>query len=78
MHAQVGFVIGGLRRQTSTLKPFNPILGETFEAAYEGGARVWAEQISHHPPISSWQVMDPSGKVGVVTWGPTVAALWLQ
>ena len=27
----VGFVIGGLRRQTSTLKPFNPILGETYQ-----------------------------------------------
>lgn len=26
-----GFVIGGLRRQTSTLKPFNPILGETYQ-----------------------------------------------
>ena len=30
----VGFVIGGLRRQTSTLKPFNPILGETYQACF--------------------------------------------
>ncbi len=60
---QVAFVIGGLRRQTSTLKPFNPILGETYQGIYSSGWRVFAEQISHHPPISSWQVLDPQGKV---------------
>lgn len=56
-------MIGGLRRQTSTLKPFNPILGETFEGEYSCGARVFAEQISHHPPVSAWQVADVHGKV---------------
>ena len=53
----------GLRRQTSTLKPFNPILGETYQGVYSSGVRVHAEQISHHPPVSSWQVADPDGKV---------------
>lgn len=57
-----GFVIGGLRRQTSTLKPFNPILGETYQAEYPSGAQVFAEQTSHHPPVSSWQVLDKRGK----------------
>ena len=33
-------------------KPFNPILGETFEARI-GGIPVYMEQISHHPPISA-------------------------
>ena len=61
--AQVAFVIGGLRRQTSTLKPFNPILGETYQGQYGSGLRVFAEQISHHPPVSSWQVEDTAGKV---------------
>ncbi len=60
-------MVGGLRRQTSTLKPFNPILGETLEAAYESGAHIWAEQISHHPPVSAWELMDAHGKV-VATW----------
>lgn len=32
-------------------KPFNPILGETFELAALG-YRYVAEQVSHHPPIS--------------------------
>ena len=64
-HTQVAFVIGGLRRQTSTLKPFNPILGETYQAQYSSGVRVYAEQISHHPPVSSWQVEDAQGRVRV-------------
>ena len=63
--SQVAFVIGGLRRQTSTLKPFNPILGETYQGQYSSGLRVFAEQISHHPPVSSWQVEDAEGRVSI-------------
>ena len=59
-------MIGGLRRQTSTLKPFNPILGETYQAEYSRGLRVYAEQISHHPPVSSWQGEDAQGRVRVL------------
>ena len=72
---QVGFVIGGLRRQMSTLKPFNPILGETYQGVYSSGVRVHAEQISHHPPVSSWQVVDPDGKVCLLTFAlPIISA----
>jgi len=35
-----------------TLKPFNPLLGETFELE-TCGLRIIAEQVSHHPPISA-------------------------
>jgi len=58
----VAFAIGGLSRQVSFHKPFNPILGETFQAKYPNGVEVFCEQISHHPPVSSWQVIDPDGK----------------
>jgi hypothetical protein len=34
-------------------KPFNPILGETFQG-YLKGIPIYYEQISHHPPISSY------------------------
>ena len=35
-------------------KPFNPLLGETYEYARpEKGYRVFCEQVSHHPPISA-------------------------
>lgn len=33
-------------------KPFNPILGETFQGFIDG-CPIYGEQISHHPPISS-------------------------
>lgn len=36
-----------------TWKPFNPILGETFELTNHGGVTFIAEQVSHHPPISA-------------------------
>jgi len=35
-------------------KPFNPLLGETFElVSKERKMRMMAEQVSHHPPVSS-------------------------
>ncbi len=34
-------------------KPFNPLLGETFEY-FEGDVRCVLEQVSHHPPISAF------------------------
>jgi hypothetical protein len=33
-------------------KPFNPILGETFQC-WINGCPGYAEQISHHPPIGA-------------------------
>jgi len=39
-------------RATRTRKPFNPLLGETFElVASDGHYKFVAEQVSHHPPI---------------------------
>ncbi|XP_057864857.1 oxysterol-binding protein-related protein 3A isoform X1 [Cryptomeria japonica] len=34
-------------------KPFNPILGETYEMVNHGGIKFIAEQVCHHPPMSS-------------------------
>uniref|UniRef100_H3A5L1 Oxysterol-binding protein n=1 Tax=Latimeria chalumnae TaxID=7897 RepID=H3A5L1_LATCH len=35
-------------------KPFNPVLGETYECVREeAGFRFFAEQVSHHPPVSA-------------------------
>lgn len=42
-------------------KPFNPLLGETFEYARpDKGYRCFAEQVSHHPPISALVAESPS------------------
>lgn len=41
-------------------KPFNPLLGETYEYARpEVGYRFFTEQVSHHPPISAVIVEHP-------------------
>eukprot|EP00850_Spirogloea_muscicola_P013393 SM000090S24355 [mRNA] locus=s90:517932:520825:- [translate_table: standard] len=34
-------------------KPFNPILGETYELVHHNGLSFIAEQVSHHPPMSA-------------------------
>ena len=39
--------------QIKLVKPFNPILGETFQG-YLGGIPIFYEQISHHPPVSAF------------------------
>jgi hypothetical protein len=39
--------------QIVLLKPFNPAIGETFQADINGGHYA-AEQVSHHPPISAF------------------------
>ncbi|CAG9465843.1 unnamed protein product [Pedinophyceae sp. YPF-701] len=60
MRCVVAFAIAGLVRQCSHGKPFNPLLGETLQAELDG-VQLFAEQISHHPPISSWQMFDKDG-----------------
>ena len=41
-------------------KPFNPVLGETWQGCLSDGSKVFLEQISHHPPISAFQLDGPS------------------
>lgn len=41
-------------------KPFNPLLGETFEYARpDVGYRMFSEQVSHHPPIGAMMAESP-------------------
>lgn len=37
-------------------KPFNPILGETIQLWLDG-CPLYVEQISHHPPLSSYYMV---------------------
>lgn len=41
-------------------KPFNPILGETYELDLPD-SRFFAEQVQHHPPISSCYAFNKEG-----------------
>ena len=49
-------------------KPFNPVLGETFEAFLADGSHIAAEQISHHPPITALNQDGPNGLYFVSGW----------
>lgn len=42
-------------------KPFNPILGETWQATLSDGTQMFMEQISHHPPVSAFDMVGPGG-----------------
>ncbi|XP_063074778.1 oxysterol-binding protein 1 isoform X2 [Engraulis encrasicolus] len=46
-----------------TGKPFNPLLGETFELdrRYESGYRSLCEQVSHHPPAAAHHAISERG-----------------
>ncbi|TYZ63083.1 hypothetical protein PybrP1_011771 [[Pythium] brassicae (nom. inval.)] len=57
----IAFVAGGFHFCTSQLKPFNPILGETYQATYADGARVFIEHVSHHPVKSAFTLSGPKG-----------------
>ena len=44
-------------------KPFNPLLGETYELVLPGKYKFLAEQVSHHPPVSAFHHIGESGYV---------------
>jgi len=68
------FAIGGLHNTCRQKKPFNPILGETYEASYEDGAQIFCEQVSHHPPVTAWQVFGPGNSYKFYGYGEWVAS----
>lgn len=61
-----------------TYKPFNPILGETFELVPREGVFYIAEQVSHHPPIAAASAKGPSWEYDITSmpttrfWGNSV------
>lgn len=52
--------LGNFPVANTFLKPLNPILGETFEARYYDGTKLYSEQISHHPPVNCFLVYGPN------------------
>jgi len=62
-----------------TGKPFNPLLGETYELDRQDlGLRIVCEQVSHHPPVSAFHVESPMftfhGCIHpkIKFWGPSI------
>ena len=77
------FAVSALYYGTRQLKPFNPILGETYQGSYADGTEIYIEHTSHHPPISHYYVIGPKksyiykgyyefkGKLGMTVWSNT-------
>ena len=54
----IAFAVAGMHLCTGQLKPFNPILGETFEGFLDDGTKLFCEHISQHPPITTYLMED--------------------
>ena len=44
------------------MQPFNPLLGETYQAGLPDGTHIFLEQISHHPPIAAFVLEGPTAE----------------
>ena len=57
------FAVSQSSHSYRTYKPFNPLLGETFELQKPGkGLFLLTEQVSHHPPITAFYSQFPGFK----------------
>lgn len=63
-----GFCLGPFGGNERTWKPFNPILGETFQVdCGPGKGRFLAEQVCHHPPIGAARAEGPGWSYEIVS-----------
>ena len=63
-----GFCLAPFGGNERTWKPFNPILGETFEIDLgPDTGRFLAEQVSHHPPIGAARAEGPGWSYEIVS-----------
>jgi len=58
------FVVSGVHQgplKCRSRAPFNPILGETYQAVNENdGSKIFVEQTEHHPPTFNFSVVGPN------------------
>ncbi|KAK4535161.1 hypothetical protein CDCA_CDCA04G1186 [Cyanidium caldarium] len=58
----IAFAVAGLHKSAVMFKPFNPLLGETYQAVMPSdGTRIYLEQSCHHPPVTHWRVSCGAG-----------------
>lgn len=54
-------VIASFHLYLQAKKPWNPVIGETYIGRWASGPTMYAEQTSHHPPVTSVQIRTPTG-----------------
>jgi len=74
----IAYFIAGLHRNACEMGnngPLNPVLGETFVAEKANGTKVFCEQITHHPPVSAYYMVDGAGNYQLYGTGEVNARL---
>lgn len=72
------FIIGGIHQGPEVCRsyaPFNPIIGETFQASLPIGANIYFEQTEHHPPSFNYFLSGPNNHYEMSGFGTIVANL---
>jgi len=70
----VKWFIGIIRSETMEKKPFNPVIGETHICWVDNGNEDYtefiSEQVSHHPPVSAWFILNLARNITIegATW----------
>lgn len=52
------FGISSLHFSASQAKPFNPLLGETYQGEFTDGTKLYLEHTSHHPCVTNFYIKD--------------------
>lgn len=58
----IAFSVAGLYISTKQLKPFNPLLGETFQGTIDNHTQIFVEHISHYPTVSRFLMLDDKNR----------------
>jgi len=75
------FMMSGIHKSPAEFLykgPMNPVLGETYEARKADGTRLYCEQISHHPPVTSFLLVGKDDKYRIYGHGEVKAKLSLS
>lgn len=59
-------------------KPLNPILGETLQQECKDGTKIYCEQTTHHPPITSYVFDGPDNLYSLEGWNSFTAKAWMN
>ncbi|TMW56818.1 hypothetical protein Poli38472_006828 [Pythium oligandrum] len=67
----MAYAVAGLHHGVGQMKPFNPILGETYQTSLNDGTEVFCEHTSHHPPITNFELLGKKYTInGHIVWNP--------
>lgn len=59
----ISSIAGCISHNPSQLKPFNPVLGETYQGEFNKETKIYSEHISHHPAISYFNIDGKEWKI---------------